>query len=151
MLRLTELKLPLDHAEGAVEAALLKRLGIAAQDLIGFTVFRRGVDARKKSAIALIYTLDVDVKDEPALLKRLKGDRNVSLAPDTTYRFVTRAPPSSPRPVVIGTGPCGLLAALVLAQMGFRPIIFERGKVVRERTKDTWGCLLYTSPSPRDS
>jgi len=139
MLRLTELKLRLDHAEGAVEAALLKRLGIAAQDLIGFTVFRRGVDARKKSAIALIYTLDIDVKNENVLLKRLKDDRNVSLAPDTTYRFVTHAPPSSPRPVVIGTGPCGLLAALVLAQMGFRPIIFERGKVVRERTKDTWG------------
>src|SRR6186713_1689477 len=139
MLRLTELKLPLDHAEGAVEAALLKRLGIAAQDLIGFTVFRRGVDARKKSAIALIYTLDIDVKNDNVLLKRLKDDRNVSLAPDTTYRFVTHAPPSSPRPVVIGTGPCGLLAALVLAQMGFRPIIFERGKVVRERTKDTWG------------
>ena len=139
MLRLTELKLPLDHAEGAVEAALLKRLGISAQDLIGFTMFRRGVDARKKSAIALIYTLDIDVKNERVLLKRLKDDRNVSLAPDTTYRFVTHAPPSSPRPVVIGTGPCGLLAALVLAQMGFRPIIFERGKVVRERTKDTWG------------
>src|SRR5678815_1836466 len=139
MLRLTELKLPLDHAEGAVEAALLKRLGISAQDLIGFTMFRRGVDARKKSAIALIYTLDIDVKNEKVLLKRLKDDRNVSLAPDTTYRSVTHAPPSSPRPVVIGTGPCGLLAALVLAQMGFRPIIFERGKVVRERTKDTWG------------
>ena len=102
-------------------------------------MFRRGVDARKKSAIALIYTIDVDVRNEKALLQRLKGDRNVAPAPDTTYRFVTRAPPSSPRPVVIGTGPCGLLAALVLAQMGFRPIIFERGKVVRERTKDTWG------------
>ena len=92
MLRLTELKLPLDHAEGALEAALLKRLGIAASELIGFSVFRRGVDARKKSAIALIYTLDVEVKDEKALLKRLKGDRNVSAAPDTSYRFVTRAP-----------------------------------------------------------
>jgi uncharacterized FAD-dependent dehydrogenase len=139
MLRLTELKLPLDHAEGALQAALLKRLGIAASELVSFSVFRRGVDARKKSAIALIYTLDVAVKNEQALLKRLKGDRNISVAPDTTYRFVTHAPSSSPRPVVIGTGPCGLLAALVLAQMGFRPIIFERGKVVRERTKDTWG------------
>jgi uncharacterized FAD-dependent dehydrogenase len=139
MLRLTELKLPLDHADGAVEAALLKRLGIAASELIGFSVFRRGVDARKKSAIALIYTLDVEVKNETALLKRLKGDRNVAVAPDTSYRFVAHAPPSAPRPVVIGTGPCGLLAALVLAQTGFRPIILERGKVVRERTKDTWG------------
>jgi uncharacterized FAD-dependent dehydrogenase len=139
MLRLTELKLPLDHAEGAVETALLKRLGLAASELTGFSVFRRGVDARKKSAIVLIYTLDFEVKNEKALLKRLKGDRKVSVAPDTRYRFVTRAPPSAPRPVVIGTGPCGLLAALVLAQMGFRPIILERGKVVRERTKDTWG------------
>ena len=139
MLRLTELKLPLDHAEGAVEAALLKRLGLAASELVGFSVFRRGVDARKKSAIALIYTLDFEVRNETALLKRLAGDRNVAVAPDTNYRLVTRAPPSAPRPVVIGTGPCGLLAALVLAQMGFHPIILERGKVVRERTKDTWG------------
>src|ERR1043165_498410 len=139
MLRLTELKLPLDHAEGALRAALLKRLGIAASELIGFSMFRRGVDARKKSAIALIYTLDVEVKNEAALLKRLKGDRNVTPAPDMDYRFVTRAPASAPRPVVIGTGPCGLLAALTLAQMGFRPIIFERGKVVRQRTKDTRG------------
>ena len=139
MLRLTELKLPLDHAEDALRTALLKRLGIAPSELVSFSVFRRGVDARKKSAIALIYTLDFEVSNEAALLRRLKGDRNVSLAPDMDYRFVTRAPPSSPRPVVIGTGPCGLLAALVLAQMGFRPIIFERGKVVRERTKDTWG------------
>lgn len=139
MLRLTELKLPLDHAEGEIEAALLKRLGIAAADLTGFSVFRRAVDARKKSAIVLIYTLDVEVKNEKVLLKRLAGDRNVTPAPGMTYRFVTRAPPSSSRPVVIGTGPCGLLAALVLAQMGFRPIILERGKVVRERTRDTWG------------
>jgi uncharacterized FAD-dependent dehydrogenase len=139
MLRLTELKLPLDHAAGAIEAAVLKRLGIAASDLIGFSVFRRAVDARKKSAIALTYTLDVEVKNEKAVLKRLTGDRNVSVAPDTTYRFVTHAPPDASRPVIIGTGPCGLLAGLVLAQMGFRPIILERGKVVRERTKDTWG------------
>src|ERR1044072_7751192 len=126
MLRLTELKLPLARADGAVEAALLKRLGIAASELIGFSVFRRGVDARKKSAIALIYTLDVEVKNETALLKRLKGDRNVAVAPDTSYRFVAHAPPSAPRPVVIGTGPCGLLAALGLGQTGFRPIILER-------------------------
>jgi len=139
MLRLTELKLPLDHAEAELEATLLQRLGVAAADLVGFSVFRRAVDARKKSAIALIYTLDVAVRDEKALLRRLKGDRNVSVAPDMDYRFVTHAPAGATRPVIIGTGPCGLLAALVLAQMGFRPIILERGKVVRERTKDTWG------------
>jgi uncharacterized FAD-dependent dehydrogenase len=139
MLRLTELKLPLDHTQPEIEAALLRRLGIGAQELTGYSVFRRGVDARKKSAIVLIYTLDVEVKNEGALLKRLAGDRNISLAPDTSYRFVTHAPPDAARPVIIGTGPCGLLAGLALAQMGFRPIILERGKMVRERTKDTWG------------
>jgi uncharacterized FAD-dependent dehydrogenase len=139
MLRLTELKLPLDHAEGAIEAALLQRLGLAAGELVGFSVFRRAVDARKKSAIALIYTLDIEVKNEKALFERRKGDRNLAVAPDMAYRFIARAPPNAARPVIIGTGPCGLLAALVLAQMGFRPIILERGKVVRERTKDTWG------------
>src|SRR5213083_1490202 len=139
MLRLTELKLPLDHVEAELEAALLRRLGVAAADLIGFSVFRRAVDARKKSAIVLIYTLDAEVRDEEALLRRLTGDRNVSVAPDMGYRFVTHAPANAARPVVVGTGPCGLLAALVLAQMGFRPIILERGRQVRERTKDTWG------------
>jgi uncharacterized protein len=139
MLRLTELKLPLDHAADALEAALRQRLGIVAQDLVTFSVFRRAVDARKKSAIALIYTLDVEVANEKAVLKWLKGDRNISIAPDTRYRVVARAPERASRPVIIGTGPCGLLAGLVLAQTGFRPIILERGRVVRERTKDTWG------------
>ena len=151
MLRLTEVKLPLDHPESAIEAALLARLGVAAADLVGFTVFRRAVDARKKSAIVLIYTLDVEVRNEAAVLNRLKGDRHVSLAPDMDYRFVTHAPPSAPRPVVIGTGPCGLLAALVLAQMGFRPIILERGKVVRERTKDTWGLWRKSVLNPESN
>jgi uncharacterized FAD-dependent dehydrogenase len=139
MLRLTELKLPLDHAEVELRAALLKRLGIAVDELVTFSVVRRAVDARKRSAIVLIYSLDVEVRDEKALSRRLKGDRNVSVAPDMDYRFVTQAPANATRPVIVGTGPCGLLAALVLAQMGFRPIILERGKVVRERTKDTWG------------
>src|SRR6187549_3849800 len=102
MLRLTELKLPLDHVVDALEAALRQRLSIATEDLVGFSVFRRAVDARKKSAIALIYTLDVEVANEKAVLKRLKGDRNVSIAPDTTYRFVARAPERALRPVIIG-------------------------------------------------
>jgi uncharacterized FAD-dependent dehydrogenase len=151
MLRLTELKLPLDHARGELEAALLRRLGIAPADLITFTVFRRAVDARKRSAIVLIYTLDVAVRDEKALLKRLAGDRNVSVAPDMDYRFVAHAPANATRPVIIGTGPCGLLAALVLAQSGFRPIILERGKVVRERTKDTWGLWRRSVLNPESN
>ena len=140
MLRLTELRLPLDHAESEIETAILKRLKIKPHDLIRYSVFRRAADARKRSAITLIYTLEVEVRNEAALLKRFAGDRNVSPAPNLDYRFVTRAPEAPhKRPIVIGTGPCGLLAALVLAQMGFRPLILERGKVIRERTKDTWG------------
>lgn len=140
MLRLTEVKLPLDHAEADLAAAVATRLGVPAADVKGITIFRRAVDARKKAAILLIYTLDVEVADEAAVLARLGKDRSVSVAPDTGYHFVTRAPETlTERPLVIGTGPCGLMAALVLAQMGFRPLILERGKIVRERTKDTWG------------
>ena len=140
MLRLTELRLPLDHEEAAIRSAILKRLEIYANELVGYSVFRRAWDARKKSAIVLTYTLDIEVKHEALVLRRLAGDRNIARTPDTSYRFPVRAPSRlSLRPLVIGTGPCGLFAALILAQMGFRPIILERGKVVRERTKDTWG------------
>ena len=140
MLRLTDVQLPLDHPEGDLQATILKRLGIAPQALLGYTVFRRGFDARKKRAIQLIYTLDVEVENEAAVLERLRGEPHIGPTPDTNYHFVTHAPAGlQSRPVVIGTGPCGILAGLILAQMGFRPIILERGKAVRERTKDTWG------------
>ncbi len=140
MLRLTEIKLPLDHPPAAIEKAALERLRISPQEMLSCTVFRRAHDARKKNAILLIYTLDVEVKNEAALLQRFAKDPHVKPAPDLEYRFVARAPENlKKRPVVIGAGPCGLFAALILAQMGFRPIILERGKVVRERTKDTWG------------
>jgi uncharacterized FAD-dependent dehydrogenase len=143
MLRLTELRLPLDHPEGAVEAALCARLGLRRQDLLSVAVARRAWDARKRSAIELVYSVDFSVADEAALLRRHARDkvlaRTLGPAPDTSYRPVARAPARLPkRPVVIGTGPCGIFAALILAEMGFRPIILERGKVVRERTKDTW-------------
>ena len=140
MRRLTEVKLPLGHSEGDIAAAILKRLQIPADELLSYSIFRRGYDARKPSAVLFIYTLDVEVKNEAALLKRLHGDRHVSPTPDTSYKFVAEAPRAlALRPVVIGLGPCGLFAGLILAQMGFRPIILERGKAVRERTKDTWG------------
>ena len=140
MLRLTEVKLPLDHPESGIKTAILKRLGIGANELAGYSIFRRSYDARKPSAITLIYTLDVEVANEAALLKRLEADRHVTPTPDTCYKFVAKAPKVlASRPVVIGTGPCGLFAGLILAQMGFRPVILERGKAVRERTKDTFG------------
>jgi uncharacterized FAD-dependent dehydrogenase len=139
VLRLSELKLPLDHAEADLGVAIRARLGIEAQALAGYTVARRGYDARKRGAIVLVYALDVDTPLEAELLRRFTDDPHVQPTPDTSYRFVARAPARLPhRPVVIGFGPCGLFAALVLAQMGFRPIVLDRGKQVRERTRDTW-------------
>jgi uncharacterized FAD-dependent dehydrogenase len=139
MLRLTEIKLPLDHPEDALKGAILQRLSIKAGALLGYTIFRRGFDARQPAAIQLIYTIDADVADEDQILKRMAGERRVGKAPDTSYHQVAQAPATlTTRPVVIGTGPCGLFAALILAQMGFRPIVLERGKVVRERTVDTF-------------
>jgi uncharacterized FAD-dependent dehydrogenase len=140
MLRLTEVKLPLAHAEGEIKAVILKRLGIADNELIGHVVFKRGVDARKSHAILYTYTLDVTVRDEAAILARFKNDPHILIAPDTSYHFVVQAPKNlTSRPIVIGMGPAGLFAGLILAQMGFRPLILERGKAVRERTKDTFG------------
>jgi len=140
MLRITELKLPLDHTESAIKTAILNRLGIPAVELLSYTVFRQGHDARKRNDISLVYTLDVELKNEAGLLARKSEDPHLSLTPDTSYRFVTQAPAKlADRPIVIGTGPCGLFVGLILAQMGFKPIILERGKEVRERTKDTFG------------
>ena len=140
MLQLTEIKLPLDHREDEIKAAILKRLDIPAEELGSYIVFRRGVDARKKRNILFTYTLHVTVRDEAAILSRCKNDPHISMAPDTRYHFVTHAPQGFPsRPVVVGMGPAGLFAGLILAQMGFRPLILERGKAVRERTKDTFG------------
>jgi uncharacterized FAD-dependent dehydrogenase len=140
MLRLTELRLPLDHTEEELRAALLAELGIEGRDLTGYSVFRRSFDARKSGAIALSYHLDVDTPREGEILRRRPGNPRVGPAPDTSYRFPARAPAGLPsRPIVIGLGPCGLFAGLLLAEMGFRPILLERGKPVRERTVDTFG------------
>ena len=145
MLRITELRLPLDHPEEALRPAIVARLGLSdPTQLRSHTVFRRAYDARKKTAIVLIYTVDCAVDDEAAVLARFAGDPHVRVAPDTRYQPVGHAPADfyasgRPRPVVVGFGPCGLFAALILAQMGLRPLVLERGKEVRERTKDTWG------------
>lgn len=153
MLRLTDLALPLDHAPADLEAAVCARLAIAPEQLERVTVVRRGNDARRKNAIKLIYALDVTVTDEAAVLARFAGDQHVRETPDTSYRFPVRAPAGwdGTRPVVIGAGPCGLLAALVLAQMGLKPIIVERGKAVRERTKDTWGLWRRSVLNPESN
>jgi uncharacterized FAD-dependent dehydrogenase len=141
MLRISELKLPLDHAPAALPAAIAARLGVAASDLLRWSVWKRAHDARKKAAILKVYIVDAQLAGEAAVLARLAGDPHVRPTPDTTYRPVASAPAAGgrTRPLVIGAGPCGLFAGLILAEMGFRPIILDRGKVVRERTKDTWG------------
>lgn len=140
MIRLNEIKLPLDHEEEALTAAITKKLGISEDQVISYNVFRRGYDARKKANILLIYTLDVIVENEAALLEQFVSDPHVKETPDMEYKFVAKAPENvTERPVVIGFGPCGLFAALILAQAGFKPIVVERGKEVRERTKDTFG------------
>ncbi|MGE8359484.1 NAD(P)/FAD-dependent oxidoreductase [Pseudomonas sp.] len=141
MLRITELKLPLDHPDEALRPALIERLGIDNSDLLAFTLFKRSYDARKKSSeLQFIYTIDFEVRDEAALLARLSNDRHLAVAPDIAYKPVGQAPVGfEERPVVVGFGPCGIFAALILAQAGLKPIVLERGKEVRQRTKDTWG------------
>ena len=137
MIRLTNIQLPLDYDEQALRDAIIRTLAINPQDLLSYKIYRRGFDARKKSAIHFVFTLDVEVASPTAVLA---SNAVLSKSPDTNYQFVARAPERDfMRPVVIGTGPCGLFAALTLAQMGFKPIVLERGKAVRERTKDTWG------------
>ncbi|MCK5002725.1 MAG: NAD(P)/FAD-dependent oxidoreductase [Gammaproteobacteria bacterium] len=139
MLRLTEIRLPLGHSPDELQLAILNRLQITAEQLRSYSVARRGHDARKRSAIVCVYSLDVDVVDEAKLLQKFSDERHIKPSPDTEYKFVAHAPENlQTRPVIIGTGPCGFMAGLLLAQMGFKPLILERGKEVRQRTRDTW-------------
>ncbi|MGY8840795.1 NAD(P)/FAD-dependent oxidoreductase [Candidatus Njordibacter sp. Uisw_039] len=140
MIRISNLQLPLDHNDQALNLAILARLSIQADDLLGYVVHRRGYDARKKSNIVLIYTLDVNTNQNERLLATFADDQLIKISPDMSYKFVAQARANvQQRPLVIGFGPCGLLAGLVLAQMGYKPIILERGAAVRQRTKDTFG------------
>ncbi len=179
MLRLTDIKLPLEHAEDDVSAAICARIGIAANELTSYTVAKRSYDARKRGAIVLIYSVDVETPREAEIMRRLREEAGVAATsrgpsarpkgspasvarkpvlvntaptPDTAYRFVAHAPEDlALRPIVIGTGPCGLFAGLILAQMGFRPIILDRGKQVRERTVDTFGLWRKSVLNPESN
>src|SRR5450830_28979 len=152
MIRITEIKLPLEHKASDIVAAVIKKLGINAADLVEYTIFKRGVDARKANAILLAYTLDVTVKGEAKVLAKLSKDPHVKLAPDISYKFVAHAPETiKNRPVVVGLGPSGLFAALILAQSGFKPLVLERGKAVRERTKDTFDFWRKSKLNPESN
>jgi len=159
MLRITELRLPLNHAEDELRPAVVARLGIEDAQLLNFTVFKRSYDARKKTAIVLIYTIDCELATpelEAHVFQRMAGDTHIRPTPDTSYQFVGHAPadfraPDDLRPVVVGFGPCGIFAALILAQMGLRPIVLERGKEVRQRTKDTWGLWRQSVLNPESN
>ncbi|WP_341922361.1 NAD(P)/FAD-dependent oxidoreductase [Polaromonas sp. YR568] len=142
MIRLTELKLPLDHPEDALPALIVKTLGIQPAELLRHSIYKRSYDARKQKLL-LVYIADVELASpelEQTLLRQFEANPHIRPAPDQSYHLVARVD-SAPavRPVVVGFGPCGIFAALLLAQMGFKPIVLERGKKVRERTKDTWG------------
>ena len=145
MLRLTDIKLPLDHRPEALKTAILKKLRLPPEALLDWRVFKRAHDARNRNAIVYIYTVDVTLKDESG------APRDARPTPDMEYKFVAHAPRDFQRPLVIGAGPCGLFAALILAQSGFRPIILERGKLVRERTKDTWGLWRRSVLNPESN
>ena len=141
MLRINEIRLPLDHDPHALEVAVLQKLGIAKSALVSFAIFKRSHDARKKHAMLFVYSVDVVVRGEAAILKKRRRDVAVRISPDTGYHFVGHAAAGSTpqhRPIIVGFGPCGIFAALILAQMGLKPIVLERGKPVRKRTQDTW-------------
>jgi uncharacterized FAD-dependent dehydrogenase len=153
VIRITELSLPLDHAPDALRKAILRRLKISDPELLDFSVFKRSYDARKKtSVITFVYIVDTTVRSEAAVLRRFADDPHVRPAPDTNYYPVAQAPTGlTERPVVIGFGPCGLFAALILAQNGFKPIVLERGRDVRRRTKDTWGLWRKNTLTPESN
>ncbi|MEM7051778.1 MAG: NAD(P)/FAD-dependent oxidoreductase [Acidobacteriota bacterium] len=140
MIRVRNLRLPLEHSDAELRAAVASRLRVREGDLRSLKVFKRSADARRRGAVRLIYSVDVESAREAELLALHAGQSEIGPTPDATYRFVAQAPPRlAQRPVVVGMGPCGLFAALVLAQMGYRPLVLERGKAVRERTVDTFG------------
>ena len=140
MLRLKEIKLPLEHSEEDLRKAILKKLKLTEEELTEFSIYKRSYDARKKGNITLVYIVDVTTPKEKTILKKAKKNPHIAPTPEMEYHYVGQAAQEvTERPIVIGMGPCGMFAGLLLAQMGFKPIILERGKSVRDRSKDTFG------------
>ena len=151
MLRVSEIKLDLDHSEQELADAICYKLAIKPAEMLSYTIYKRSYDARR-SAMCLIYIVDVNLADEAAIAKKLRNERHICPTPDMSYHYVGKAPANlSERPLVVGFGPCGVFAALILAQMGFKPIVLERGKEVRERTQDTWGLWRKNTLNPESN
>lgn len=139
MIRIDQLKLPIEHTDEDLAAAACARLGIGRRDLLRLLVRKRSVDSRKRGQVLFIYSVDCEVRGEDAVLSRA-ASREVSRAEVPRYEFPARAPRNGfTRPVIVGAGPCGLLAGLMLARAGFRPLLVERGKPARERVRDVYG------------
>lgn len=153
MIRVTEVKLPLDHDEADLKQALYNRLKQFPSE---YQVIRRGYDARRRGDIQLVYTIDCSIDNEEEFLRNHSLDRNLSKTPEVRYQFVMSrqtgekiaSQASYVHPIVIGAGPCGFMAGLLLAQMGLRPLILERGKAVRERTVDTFAFWRQSKFNP---
>jgi hypothetical protein len=132
-LRITQIKLPLDHTSDDLRMAAAEYLGIDPSRIETIHVRRQSIDARKRNAVFFVYSLDVELVLETALSPSVK----YTPSPDLSYCL----PPPAPeglisRPVVVGAGPCGLFAALILARCGYCPLVLDRGRPAGERTRD---------------
>ncbi len=137
MIRINEIKLSLEEDIDRIPGKIAKKLRLKPEEILEYQIFRESIDARKRDQINLVYTVDVKVKNEEKVLEK---HRDISNSPDFRYNDVTHGTKVlGNRPVVIGTGPAGLFAGLILAQRGYKPVLLERGQDVDTRTEDVKG------------
>lgn len=140
MILISNVRLPLDHSQDELRKAAAEKLQISREEEFSVSVYKRSVDARRTGNILLVYSLLVEVRNQSEILARKQRDQEVRKAPETSYSpgIVQKTPEDIPRPLIVGTGPAGLFAGIILAEAGLRPILLERGKEVRERAQDTF-------------